>query len=186
MKIVLTCGEASQEPALMHGILTCRLCAASRWATAVTKAAPLLLPLSERTNLTWHSGSSRRTTLWRRLEYLELEKMLCLTPLGRLQQLIEVFNPLILTLDVVFCEPLHVFLDKSPLQHQHDNRDDLLRVLLVQGPVHTHGDLQLLQFTVGLNSSQDGRQTCGHQVGRPEGHDGADVLNGNTVVIRRG
>ena len=57
-----------------HRILTCCLSDASRWATAVTKAAPLLLPLSDRTNLTWHSGSNRRTTLWRRLGYLKCKE----------------------------------------------------------------------------------------------------------------
>lgn len=62
--------HAAQKHTHTHSILTCRLRDARRWATAVTSAAPLLLPLSERTNLTWHSGSNRRTTLWRRLGYL--------------------------------------------------------------------------------------------------------------------
>lgn len=58
----------SSEP---HCVLTCCLCEAKRWATAVTKAAPLLLPLSERQNLTSHSGISRPKTFRRRLEYLK-------------------------------------------------------------------------------------------------------------------
>lgn len=58
----------SSEP---HCVLTCCLCEAKRWATAVTRAAPLLLPLSDRQNLTSHSGISRRKTFRRRLEYLK-------------------------------------------------------------------------------------------------------------------
>lgn len=73
----------SSEP---HCVLTCCLCEAKRWATAVTRAAPLLLPLSERQNLTSHSGISRPKTFRRRLEYLKWGQCRVQFPSGHLQQ----------------------------------------------------------------------------------------------------
>lgn len=94
----------------------------------------------------------------------EVGTVLCSISSGHLQQPKKVFNP---------------------VQHPYDSHDVLLRMRLVHGPVHAHRDLQLFQLTVGFDSSQDRRQTGSHQVRRPEGHYGADVLNSHTVLVRR-
>lgn len=56
---------------------------------------------------------------------------------------------------------------------------------LIHGPVHTHGHPQGPQATVLPDPTQDGGQAGGHQIGGPEGHYGADVLNSNAVLRRR-
>lgn len=152
----------SSEP---HCVLTCCLCEAKRWATAVTRAAPLLLPLSERQNLTSHSGISRPKTFRRRLEYLKWGQCRVQIPLA-----------------ICSSRKKKVF---NPVQRPYDSHDVLLRMRLVHGPVHAHRDFQLHQLTVGFDSSQDRRQTGSHQVRRPEGHYGADVLNSHAVFVRR-
>lgn len=62
---------------------------------------------------------------------------------------------------------------------------NLLWVCLVHGSVHTHGDPHCPHTAVLPDSIQDGAQTGSHQVGGPEGHDSADVLNSNTVFRGR-
>lgn len=60
-----------------------------------------------------------------------------------------------------------------------------VNVLLWMGPVnrsiHTHSDPERPQPPVFLDPSEDGHQTCGHQIWGPEGHSGADVLNSDTI-----
>ena len=75
----------------------------------------------------------------------------------------------------------------APLSHEYDFQwNNLLWVGLVQCSIHTHSDPERPQFPVLLDSSQDGSQPCSHQVWGPEGHDGADMLNGDAVVEWRG
>ena len=61
----------------------------------------------------------------------------------------------------------------------------LLRVHLVERPVDAHGGAQARHPLVVLEAVEDGAQGGGDEVGRAEGHDGADVLHGNAVLVRR-
>lgn len=54
---------------------------------------------------------------------------------------------------------------------------------LVEGTVDPHGGPEAADPFVIPQLVEDGAQRGGHQVGRAEGHDGADVLDGDAVLM---
>lgn len=63
-------------------------------------------------------------------------------------------------------------------------QSNLLWMCFIYSSIHTHGDVHCPQTTVFPNSTQDSGQTGSHQIGGPEGHYSADMLNSNTVFRR--
>lgn len=55
---------------------------------------------------------------------------------------------------------------------------------LVHGAVDAHGCAQAVGSPVLLQATQDATQRGSDQIGRAEGHDGAHVLHGHTVLFR--
>lgn len=56
---------------------------------------------------------------------------------------------------------------------------------LVEGAIHPHGGPEAADPLVIPQLVEDGTQGGGHQVGRAEGHDGADVLDSDAVLVGR-
>lgn len=56
---------------------------------------------------------------------------------------------------------------------------------LVEGAIDAHGGAEAADPFVIAQLVEDGAQRGGHQVGRAEGHDGADVLDGDAVLVGR-
>lgn len=56
---------------------------------------------------------------------------------------------------------------------------------LVEGAIDTHGGAEAADPFVIPQLVEDGTQRGGHQVGRAEGHDGADVLDCDAVLVGR-
>lgn len=63
-------------------------------------------------------------------------------------------------------------------------QSNLLWMCFIHSSIHTHSDPHCPQTTVFPNSTQDSGQTGSHQIGGPEGHYSADMLNSNTVFRR--
>lgn len=63
--------------------------------------------------------------------------------------------------------------------------EDSLWVHLVEGAIDPHGGAEAADPLVVPQLVEDGAQCGGHQVGRAEGHDGADVLDRHTVLVGR-
>lgn len=64
-------------------------------------------------------------------------------------------------------------------------RQHSLRVYLVECAVHAHRGPEPCQLLVLPQACQDGGQGRGTEVGRAEGDDGADMLHGYAVGLRR-
>lgn len=56
---------------------------------------------------------------------------------------------------------------------------------LVEGAVNPHSGPEAANPFVIPQLVEDGTQCGGHQVGRAEGHNGADVLDGDAVLVGR-
>lgn len=56
---------------------------------------------------------------------------------------------------------------------------------LVEGAVDPHGGPEAADPFVIPQLVEDGTQRRGHQVGRAKGHDGADVLDGDAILVGR-
>lgn len=54
---------------------------------------------------------------------------------------------------------------------------------LVEGAIDPHGGPEAADPLVIPQLVEDGTQRGGYQVGRAEGHDGADVLDGDAVLV---
>lgn len=59
-----------------------------------------------------------------------------------------------------------------------------LRVQLVQGAVHAHSDLQVLQPLVFPPLLHDGSHACATELGRPTGHRSTHLLHHDAVLTR--
>lgn len=79
------------------------------------------------------------------------------------------------------------FAKQSPWQEkcQRQEQGHSLWVHLVEGAIHAHGGAQAAHALVVPQLVEDGTQRGGHQVGRAEGHDGADVLHSDAVLVGR-
>lgn len=64
-------------------------------------------------------------------------------------------------------------------------QSNLLWMCFIHSSIHTYGNPHCPETTVFPNSTQDSGQTGSHQIGGPEGHYSADMLNSNTVFWRR-